>query len=819
MANRYLAIILFVFIYANLSAQPASQTKGRYKVYGKVVSNTTKSNDTVTASIPYATVRLLDGKRTVAGVAATDPKGNFSISVKYSGKYLVRFEALGYNSDSLTIDINETVQDIGVIRLSEGQQLSGVTVSAKKLIMRDELDRLVYDVTQDPEAKRVKMMDIMKKIPFMTENAKDGKLQYLNDKIFTIMIDGKPNEMINGGRQFPMRLIKGDVMSKIEIILPGTKDNPGEKPILNIKLSRELPDGYAAEVMAEGDNQKKAGGDIDLVTKFNKLYLSIKYGMDYQDKPKLESYTDKENMNEEALVPLQKSSSRSWGDNTSHNLALGASYQITKKDNIRFSLSTNSSSNNSYINTSSNNYSAQNELIGYKTSNSVNKGKVTPMVNGSFSYRHALDGNNYIRFSYNLTNNRNISDYTLITNKSDLSQPDYQISERDNSTVDQSAELRLYQKKGTKHLFEASCIYTNRKYSNSSDFEYWNYDTQNLETYTLRQEGLDYTQEVYRGYGKYNYLVKNFSIILSLAFEQMVNNGVFHNTEDSKLDYNEFNYFPSVGIVYRTKHKYKIGVSYKTRTLRPDINYLNPFVDNSDPENITMGNPDLRAEYAHCINFNITKSIGNGIVASFQSGAEFTNNAIESVTSIDARNISTTTYHNIGKKEDYQASFDLSFKPFRNVILLNMVRFNYKRYSSTNLGVNKVKGFGYFGCIEASITKSTQFLGSFSITPQMNYAQTQKVKYLNSFSFYLSQTLIKNKLFLTLNLDDPFRSHKYVQNIIGNDLFKMTTRREQMGRVLGFRLRWDFGRLKDRPQSSNSANAPSDLVRPDLLSK
>lgn len=71
-----------------------------------------------------------------------------------------------------------------------------------------------------------------------------------------------------------MRLIKGDVMKNIEIIMPSTMENPGEKPIVNINLARDLPNGFAVELMGNGDILRRVGSNIDLITKFDKLYLS-----------------------------------------------------------------------------------------------------------------------------------------------------------------------------------------------------------------------------------------------------------------------------------------------------------------------------------------------------------------------------------------------------------------------------------------------------------------------------------------------------------------------------------------------------------------
>ncbi|MEN6619234.1 MAG: outer membrane beta-barrel family protein [Rikenellaceae bacterium] len=814
MYKNLLTFILTLLICASVSAQTDIDIKNRYKISGQIVEASSEK------AVPYTTIRVLNIRKETVTVEASDILGYFSLNVKSPGSYLIKFDAMGYGTDSLTVNITEPVNNIGIIKLAEGQQLTGVTVSAKKLIMKQEVDKLVYDVTNDPEAKRLKMADIMKKIPFMTINALDGKLKYLDNTISTILINGKPNEMISGGRQFPMRLIKGDVMSNIEIIMPGTKDNPGDKPIINIKLARELPNGYATELKANGNTQNAISGNIDVITKIDKLYLSLVYGISNQNRPRLETLTTKENLNVDASIYLQNNNSVSWGNNISHRLGVGASYQITKKDNIGLSLSANKSVSNNYINTLSDNYDIQNELIDYQNSKSVNKSNSTPKVNGSFNYRHALEGMSFLSVSYSLTNSLNNSGYTLLTNKSNLTDPDYQISKGNNSTVDQSATFVISKRYGTKHLIEANGSYTNREYSNSSDFEYWNYDNQNLENYSFSQEGLNYTQDVYRAYGRYIYMGKNILINFRLSAEQMINKGIFFSTENSNLDYKELNIFPSLGIVYRTKHKYKIGIAYKTRTLRPNINYLNPFVDNSDPKNIIMGNPKLKAEYAHNFEFTVDKNFGNNINFALFSTAEFINNAIERVTTINNQNISATTYENIDNKGNYFARMSLNIKPFPWLSVYNAGRVYYAKYTNTLTGMkSNMTGFGYWGFFNVNLFKCTSIGGSIDISPQINSAQTKEVKYYTLVEFYLSQTLVKDKLFMTLSFDEPFKRHRYISNVIGNNSFNMTTTREEPGRVLGFRLTWNFGLLKDKSSIPGSESVPSDLVRPVLPTK
>jgi hypothetical protein len=69
------------------------------------------------------------------------------------------------------------------------------TVEVKPLIHR-EGDRIIFDVGRDPDAKRMKMTEIMKKIPELRTNPANGNLTYENRAIGEILFDKKEDGMI-----------------------------------------------------------------------------------------------------------------------------------------------------------------------------------------------------------------------------------------------------------------------------------------------------------------------------------------------------------------------------------------------------------------------------------------------------------------------------------------------------------------------------------------------------------------------------------------------------------------------------------------------
>src|SRR5574344_255686 len=65
--------------------------------------------------------------------------------------------------------------------------------------------------------------------------------------------------------------------------------------------------------------------------------------------------------------------------------------------------------------------------------------------------------------------------------------------------------------------------------------------------------------------------------------------------------YTVLNFAPSARFDYKFSDSKFLRIRYRGRTSQPSINQLLPIPDNSNPLNITMGNPDLNPEFSHNI--------------------------------------------------------------------------------------------------------------------------------------------------------------------------------------------------------------------------
>ncbi|MBM3418920.1 MAG: hypothetical protein FJY17_08400, partial [Bacteroidetes bacterium] len=114
---------------------------------------------------------------------------------------------------------------------------------------------------------------------------------------------------------------------------------------------------------------------------------------------------------------------------------------------------------------------------------------------------------------------------------------------------------------------------------------------------------------------------------------------------DSVTPQNISNYLPQFSYQFKPSISKRFGFFYTTNSQQPSVNDLQPVQDNSNPNRIQEGNPDLKPNYVHNVrmNFNTWSALtGRYIWSGFN--ASLTNNAFANSTSFDpyGRTISRT---------------------------------------------------------------------------------------------------------------------------------------------------------------------------------
>ena len=100
----------------------------------------------------------------------------------------------------------------------------------------------------------------------------------------------------------------------------------------------------------------------------------------------------------------------------------------------------------------------------------------------------------------------------------------------------------------------------------------------------------------------------------------------------------------NLDLKWQVKESQNVGFRYNTATREPSLTELQPFVDNRDPINVYVGNPDLQPEYSHRLNADYRFFDQFSFVNLFaQVGFSYTSNPIARARVFDEQGFQTIT--------------------------------------------------------------------------------------------------------------------------------------------------------------------------------
>lgn len=170
------------------------------------------------------------------------------------------------------------------------------------------------------------------------------------------------------------------------------------------------------------------------------------------------------------------------------------------------------------------------------------------------------------------------------------------------------------------------------------------------------------------------------------AFVRNINIDNHNRISDSVINQNINNVLPKFKYEYKPSMSKRFTVNYNTNSSQPTINDLQPVQDNTNPNRIQIGNPDLKPNYVHTmmVNFNTWNALSGKYLWSGGT-VSVTNNAFATETTYDQYgrtnaktinvdgNLSSAIwvgggYPIMNRKIEFQPSMNASFNRFKNLI-------------------------------------------------------------------------------------------------------------------------------------------------------
>ena len=124
----------------------------------------------------FVTVALQNSKTHVSVKSGlTKDDGSFTLKAPSDNTYQAVFVSVGYRDKVVQVSGTNAEINIGKISLSvSSSQLKEVSITAARPLMKQEVDRISYDIQADPDSKALSVLDMMRKVPLLSVDGNDN---------------------------------------------------------------------------------------------------------------------------------------------------------------------------------------------------------------------------------------------------------------------------------------------------------------------------------------------------------------------------------------------------------------------------------------------------------------------------------------------------------------------------------------------------------------------------------------------------------------------------------------------------------------------
>jgi len=556
-----------------------------------------------------------------------------------------------------TIDkkASDTLKDHQVKTIQE------VIINGKKPIVENKVDKIVYNVANDVTSQSGAAIDVLRKVPQVTVDA-DGNVELQGNPNVRFLINGKPSSIFGNSLADALASIPASQIKSIEAITsPGSKyDAQGTGGIINIVLNESKVKGINGLITASAGTRFETGS-LNLNFRNNNFSLNTFFSGNAQLKSRTPFSQDRISHTATTHNRLLQDGYTDF-QRHGYRTGLGFDWTINKTNTLTGSISYNDFANKSiglinqqqYITDFSN--STEQSIIGYRASD--NRSSVNS-IDGNLSYRKIFQREGQeLTADYVVSYGSPKSNYLQTQSLAAALSPYDGISGRNpgtdtshNLSVDyvQPINDQITLEMGTKAIFQH--ITTNTDVNVLDAFS-GQHEFDPFQFYHLK-----YDMGVYAAYISSS--LKLFNNWLD------VRAGARYEYTTLKIDYQNTN-IPSYSLLvpsFILSHKFDSGetikLAYTRRVERPEYAELNPFLNFSDPHNITTGNPALKPEIGDNMELGYNKNFENGANLSFTLTERINSQDLKQITTFypiytvsgtDYTNVSVTRRDNIGKE-------------------------------------------------------------------------------------------------------------------------------------------------------------------------
>jgi ferric enterobactin receptor len=811
--------ILFLFVLFIASAQAQVNTGAKGKISGKVTDASNKQ------PVDYATVSVYkQGSTSPFNGISTDPKGNFTVAQIPPGEYKVTADFMGYQRATIEhVIVKDGNVSIGEIKLAPmPHQLKGVTITAKTPTVENRIDKMVYNPQNDLSAQGGVAIDILKKVPQITVDI-DGNVELQGNANIRFLINGKPSSIFGASLADALQSIPASQIKSIEVITsPGAKyDAAGTGGIVNIILKDSRVEGVNGSINLSAGTRRE-NGSFNLNVRKGNFGVNAFFSGNKQlnsNSPNSRNRTSTDSLKNTTTLLQQGSNNFT---RNGYQSGLNFTWNLTKHDDLNASVGFNHFGNHS--NGVSNQDQSEVSALGVPISDFKSVRNSSSKFNGTSTdvsvgykktfekegqeldvlYTESFGNNSFSSFQQQDYTNANIPSTGISNN---------------NPGKDRETNISVDY---THPVSKGFTIETGAKL----DFNHIN---NNIITDTLKDGG--FVSNPDQTYG-FTYDSKIYAYYVSAS------TSVFNNFLDIKVglrdeyttikadfqgaDIPSYNILsPSLVLSHKFGDSQSLKISYTRRVQRPDYGNLNPFLNISDPHNISTGNPNLKPERGDNFELGYNKSFDKGANINIAAFYRYNTDDIQQFTTFYSEfDVNGTTYTDVSLNQWYNLGSQIrtginlyGSLPVTSKLSLrtNMI---FSDRVSRNPGFASVSGFTYRLNLNAQYNfghdLSAEFFG--------NYNSSQKgIQGVNpKFVFYniaMRKMILNKKFSFGLTASNPFANFVGQRTTTFGSNFNQVNIRQVPVRSFGISLSYKFGKLEFKKDEHKEGD--EDIANPD----
>ena len=691
----------------------------------------------------------------------------------------------------------------------KGQTLDEVVVAQRRKLIKNDIDKLTYDVQHDKTAQTKTTLEILKKIPLVTVDGQEN-IRVQGSTSFKVYRNGHPDPSLSGQNlKDILKAIPASTIKRIEVITdPGAKyDAEGTTAILNIvMMSSSKLQGVSGNVNSEVDTYGSVRLGTYLTTKVGKLTTTVNYN--YMNQSRKQTENKREEVYNYVKTGEQK---REYGINstaaTIHFGNISASYEIDSLNLL--TASTNFFGYKVDANTQSTNerWDKNSQLI-YKFNNDMTTpGYSYVNLGGRLDYQHKthLDGE-ILTLSYMLAATRPHTIFRQTYNNMvnfPVSYTSYDQNTRERFT-EHTFQIDYVRPFGKYHKIESGTKYILR-YNNSTSLMDYQGTTPDMES------KFKHNAQVAAAYLSYIFTAGKWAARAGLRYEFTRMKASYPDGSNADYHANLNDWVPSASLQYKISDGQTLKFSYNTSINRPGIGYLNPAII-STPTTVSFGNANLGSSRNQKLQL-VYMLVTSKLTLQLSPYYSFTNNGIGRILYEQNRK-DVSTIQNILKSKIFGISSYTEWTPFTGTSFTLNASMRYARITlptpaTKNSGCGGGIYFNWEQKIPWELTLTTSIGGEYGNRIYNPYAIEGHWFY---YDFTLTRRFFKDKLTVSLSAESPFikeRSSTY--RIVRGD-YTGYERSVMKPKCFGIRLSWNFGKLKASVKKAERSIQNDDLV-------